>query len=126
MVISINWTTCLSLTSGSLAKRSWAQRTMSMLTLVTGRKLPRSTRIGAFAQQLRRLQHFTARPEDRGAAKTHLHQLETHHAVIDVAELNAGKFDHVDFNVRGGQVVEERLEDQVRSCDAERKQRKED
>ena len=37
-MISINWTTFFSLTSGSQAKRSWAQRTMSMLTLVTGRK----------------------------------------------------------------------------------------
>ena len=32
--------------------------------------------------------------------KTKLHKLETHHAIIDVAELDAGELDHVDFTSR--------------------------
>ena len=64
----------------------------------------------ALAQHLRGLQHFPGGPNMARAAQTQLHQLEAHHAVIDVAELDAGELDHVDFDAVGAQVVEQRFE----------------
>ena len=87
---------------------------MSMLTLVTGRKLPRSTRIGRLRSTSEGCSTSPDGSEHRGAAQAELHQLQAHHAVVDVAELDAGELDHVDFDAIGGEVVEQRFEHQLR------------
>ncbi len=82
---------------------------MSIFTLVTGRKLPRSTRDRLLTQDLRRLEHFARWPKTwQGAAsRSHLDQLETHDTVVYVAELYAGKLDHVDLDTLGAEVIEQ-------------------
>ena len=65
-------------------------------------------------QHLGGLQHFAGRSEHGRAAQAQLHQLEAHHAIIDVAEFDARELDHVDFDALRGEVVEQRFEHQLR------------
>src|ERR1019366_2280539 len=60
---------------------------------------------GFFSQHFRGLQHFSGRSEHGGAVETELHQLEAHHAVVDVPELDARELNHVDLDAIGGEVV---------------------
>src|SRR4029077_2774204 len=69
---------------------------------------------GPLAKDLRRLQHFAGWPEHRGAAEAQLHELQAHHTIVDMAELDSRKLDHVDFDTLRGEVVEQRFEDQLR------------
>ena len=75
--------------------------------MVTGRKLPRSTKIGLFVQHLGGLEHFAVRPDEGRVGKALLHQLQAHQAVIDVAEIGSDEFDHVHLDPRRGKAVEQ-------------------
>ena len=85
-----------------------------MLTLVTGRKLPRSTRMAFLRSTSDGCSTSPAGPEDGGPAQAELHQLQAHHAIVNVAEFNAGKLDHVDLEALGRKVVQQRFQHQVR------------
>ena len=64
-------------------------------------------------EHLRRLQHVAVGGEHRRAGEAELHELQAHHAVVDVAELDARQLDHVDLDAIGGEAVEQRLDQQL-------------
>src|SRR5437868_5264691 len=49
-------------------------------------------------QYFRRLQYLTGCSEHRGPAKAKLDEPKAHDAVVDMAELDTGKLDHIDFD----------------------------
>jgi hypothetical protein len=110
MVISINSTTWPASTSGSAAKALLGAVDHVDVDLGDGTKASALDQNGPLAQNFRGLQHFAGGPEHRRAAEAQLHQLQAHHAIIDVAEFDAGKLDHVDFDALRREVVEQRFE----------------
>ena len=86
---------------------------MSRVTLVTGRKLPRSTRIGLLVEHIRGLDDFAVGREHGGIGEAVLHQLQAHQAIVHVLEGRAGELDHVHFDALAGQVVEQRRDERL-------------
>ena len=85
-----------------------------MLTWVTGRKLPRSTRIGFLYSTSDGWSTVAVGREHGRVAQPELHQLQAHHPVIDVPEGDARELDHVDLEPLDAEVVEQRFEELVR------------
>ena len=64
---------------------------------------------GLLTERLAGLQHLPIGPEHGNAAQPQLHQLQGHQPVVDAAELDAPKLDHVDLDPAGGEPVQEAL-----------------
>ena len=65
------------------------------------------------AQHLGWLQDLARGAEHRRAGQPELHELQGHHAVVDVAELDPRELDHVDLDALGREAVEQRFDDQI-------------
>ena len=110
MVSSARGRTDCPATAGSASNLANAVSSMSMLTKVVGRKLPRSTRT-AFLRSAS-LGCSTARsgPNMATPLSPELHQLQGHEPVVHTAELDPAKLDHVDLDPAGGQSVQQALD----------------
>jgi hypothetical protein len=61
-------------------------------------------------QFVRGLQHLAIRAKHRSAAQPQLHELQRHDPIVDVAKFDPGKFEQVDLDPTGGQLVQQRLD----------------
>ena len=103
---------------------SSARSSMSSVTVVTGRKLPRSTSTGFVVEQLRRL--AAPRPPAvniAGVGQPLLHELQAHQPVVHAGERRPGELDHVHFHAVPGQVVHQRADERLGPLVSRRRRR---
>ena len=110
IVISISGTTVSPSTPGSFAKRF--ERALEHVDVHVRDRAEAAAldQHRLLVEHLGRLQHLAVGGEHRRAGEAELHQLQAHHAVVDVAELDARELDHVDLDALGREVVEQRLD----------------
>ena len=103
-------------TPGSWTNCACAQRSMSTVTFVAGRKLPRSMRTHFLYSASEGCTTRPSAPNIAASVRPELHELEAHEPVVDAGEGRPAELDHVDLAARGRHVVEERRDQRRGSC----------